>query len=126
MSIDTRQGTRTRSQRTAAQRATAQRATAPQREAVQTSAPAGAPFGPDAIGTSHETIRAGVVESAAHDELVLERVTPDVLRVTLDDRVLGFVEYAGRVHVALAGERYDRAVEVAQALDVTEAARALA
>lgn len=85
-----------------------------------------APSGSDTIGAPSEAIHAGVVESAAHDELVLERVTPDVLRVTLDGRVLGFVEYAGRVNVALAGDRYDRAVEVAQTLDVAEAARALA
>jgi hypothetical protein len=71
-------------------------------------------------------IRAGVVETAAHEELVLERLTPNVLRVSHDERVLGFVEHVGRVHVALAGPHYDRAVEVAQTLDVAAAARALA
>ncbi len=77
------------------------------------------------IGSRTATIRAGVVETEAHDELVLDRVTPSVLRVTTDDRVLGFVEHVGRVYVALSGERYDRAVEVAQSLDVTDAVRAL-
>ncbi|PSL37116.1 hypothetical protein CLV49_0722 [Labedella gwakjiensis] len=75
---------------------------------------------------SVEMIRAGVVETDAGEELVLERVTPNVLRVAIDHRVLGFVEHVGRVQVALAGENYDRAVEVAQTLDVAEAARALA
>ncbi|RWZ59170.1 hypothetical protein ELQ92_12920 [Labedella populi] len=70
-------------------------------------------------------IHAGVVETDAHDELVLDRVSPSLLRVAHGERVMGFVEHVGRVYVALAGERYDRAVEVAQSLDVTRAARAL-
>jgi hypothetical protein len=79
-----------------------------------------------AISTHTPLIHAGVVETEAHDELVLDRVSPSLLRITRGDRVMGFVEHVGRVYVALAGERYDRAVEVAQSLDVTRAARALA
>lgn len=79
-----------------------------------------------AISTHTPLIHAGVVETEAHDELVLDRVSPSLLRITRGDRVVGFVEHVGRVYVALAGERYDRAVEVAQSLDVTRAARALA
>jgi hypothetical protein len=81
---------------------------------------------PSVSVASVDMIRAGVVETAAHEELVLERLTPNVLRVSHDERVLGFVEHVGRVHVALAGPHYDRAVEVAQTLDVAAAARALA
>lgn len=71
-------------------------------------------------------IRAGVVETEASERLDLERVSPSLLRVTLDGRTLGFVEHVGRVYVALSGDYYDRAVEVAQTLDVARAARALA
>lgn len=76
--------------------------------------------------TEHSTmIRAGVVETAEHEELALDRVSPSLLRVTRGEHTLGFVEHVGRVYVALSGSRYDRAVEVAQSLDVTRAARAL-
>ncbi|RWZ51032.1 hypothetical protein ELQ90_09545 [Labedella phragmitis] len=77
------------------------------------------------VSTHSTLIRAGVVETVAHEELVLDRVSPSLLRVMRDDRVLGFVEHVGRVYVALSGEHYDRAVEVAQSLDVTRAARSL-
>lgn len=77
--------------------------------------------------TTHTAlIRAGVVETPDHDALALERITPSLVRVRRGDLTIGFVEHVGRVYVALAGERYDRAVEVAQTLDVSHAARALA
>jgi hypothetical protein len=78
------------------------------------------------LNTHTTMIRAGVVATAGHDELVLERMSPSILKVSLDDRTLGFVEHVGRVYVALEGAHYDRAVEVAQSLDVAHAARALA
>lgn len=78
-----------------------------------------------AVSTHTPLIHAGVVETDAHDELVLDRVSPSLLRVSRGEQVVGFVEHVGRVYVALAGERYDRAVEVAQSLDVTRAARSL-
>ncbi|RUR03300.1 hypothetical protein [Labedella endophytica] len=71
-------------------------------------------------------IRAGVVETPDHEALALERIAPSLVRVRRDGRTIGFVEHVGRVYVALAGEYYDRAVEVAQTLDVSHAARALA
>ncbi len=44
-----------------------------------------------------------------------------VVPVVRQEGVLGFVERAGKVFVALAGSRYDRAVEVGQRLSFTEA-----
>ena len=44
------------------------------------------------------------------------RIEADRYEVCRGDRLLGYVEVVGSVHVALAGERYDRAVEVAQSL----------
>lgn len=38
------------------------------------------------------------------------------MRVCVGDSVVGFIESAGVVFVALHGSRYDRAVEVAQSL----------
>lgn len=113
MSIDTRPGTGTRPLR----------GSAPVRSTLAPSQRT-----PSSHTTTAHTalIRAGVVETAGHDALVLERVTPSMLRVLLDGRTVGFVEHVGRVYVALAGEHYDRAVEVAQTLDVAHAARALA
>jgi hypothetical protein len=123
MSIDTRPGTARRAARPAA----AQHSRTPSaHRSVVVPTPAASVSAPSVSVTSRDMIRAGVVETTAHEELVLERVTPNVLRVSIDERVLGFVEHVGRVHVALAGPHYDRAVEVAQTLDVAAAARALA
>ena len=107
MSIDTRQNTGIRPGRSTS---------APLRGTGRTS-------------TSHATtslIRAGVVETPAREELTLERVNPRLLRILKQGAVIGYVEHVGRVYVALSGEHYDRAVEVAQTLDVARAARALA
>jgi hypothetical protein len=123
MSIDTRPGTARRAARTAAPQHTR---TPSAHRSVVVPTPAASVSAPSVSVTSRDMIRAGVVETTAHEELVLERVTPNVLRVSIDERVLGFVEHVGRVHVALAGPHYDRAVEVAQTLDVAAAARALA
>jgi hypothetical protein len=108
MSIDTRPDTTTRSSRKPSSGLRTPARSAPQPAPIHT-----------------PLIRAGVVQTPGHEELALERVTPSVLRVTLDGRTLGFVEHVGRVYVALAGDRYDRAVEIAQTLDVAAAARSL-
>lgn len=78
------------------------------------------------VETHTALIRAGVVETPDHGTLALERIAPSLVRVRRDGHTLGFVEHVGRVYVALAGEHYDRAVEVAQSLDVSHAARAIA
>ena len=141
MTIDTRPGTARRAARTTAPQHT--RTPSAHRSTLAPLIGSGAPFvptdtvspamvSPATVSTATvstatgDMIRAGVVETAAHEELVLERVTPNVLRVSSDECVLGFVEHVGRVQVALAGPHYDRAVEVAQTLDVAAAARALA
>ena len=46
------------------------------------------------------------------------RVGPSVVAVSSDGTVVGFVEAAGTVFVTLAGDSYDRAVEVGQSLDL--------
>lgn len=45
-----------------------------------------------------------------------ERVGADCYAVLLDGLLIGFVDVAGVVFVALAGCRYDRAVEVGQSV----------
>ena len=51
----------------------------------------------------------------------LERVESGLYRVHSADELLGFVERAGSVYVALAGSRYDRAEESGQALSLGSA-----
>jgi hypothetical protein len=51
----------------------------------------------------------------------VERQSTGVYRVQSGERFLGFVERAGSVYVALAGTRYDRAVEAGQALSLSAA-----
>jgi hypothetical protein len=55
----------------------------------------------------------------------VERFTNGVYRVSLGSAFLGFVERAGGIYVALAGDRYDIAVEVGQAHSLASAASAL-
>ncbi len=50
------------------------------------------------------------------ERLVWLRVEADRYEVRRGSRVIGFVESVGSVFVALAGNRYDRAVEVVQTL----------
>lgn len=54
------------------------------------------------------------------------RVARDRYEVTRAGRTLGFIDIEGGVFVALAGPRYDRAVEASQALRFDDAVRALA
>jgi hypothetical protein len=53
------------------------------------------------------------------------RVDLDLYEIAGDDVIVGYVEVVGSVFVALAGDRYDRAVEVRQTLTFAEAVDAL-
>ncbi|MCK6067393.1 MULTISPECIES: hypothetical protein [Microbacterium] len=53
------------------------------------------------------------------------RVDLDLYEIAWDDVVAGYVEVVGHVYVALSGPRYDRAVEVRQALSFSDAVDAL-
>lgn len=53
------------------------------------------------------------------------RIDLDLYEIAWDDTVAGYVEVVGHVFVALAGPRYDRAVEVRQALSFSDAVEAL-
>lgn len=53
------------------------------------------------------------------------RVDLDLYSIEVDGVVCGFVEVVGHVFVALAGGRYDRAVEVRQTLTFEDAVAAL-
>jgi len=53
----------------------------------------------------------------------VERLSPSLLKVIENGATVGFIEKAGPVFVALAGDRYDRAVEVAQHRELDRAAR---
>lgn len=53
------------------------------------------------------------------------RIDLDLYEIAWDDTVAGYVEVVGHVFVALAGPRYDRAVEVRQALSFPDAVEAL-
>jgi hypothetical protein len=55
----------------------------------------------------------------------MRRDDAGVYRVFLSEQFIGFVERAGTVYVALAGTRYDRAVEAGQALSLATAASML-
>jgi len=59
-------------------------------------------------------------------EPAMTQVSTHLIEVTAGGVVVGFVEIADSVFVALAGERYDRAVEVGQALDLQRAVAVLA
>lgn len=54
-----------------------------------------------------------------------ERAGADCYAVLLNDKLVGFVDVAGRVFVALAGCRYDRAVEVGQSVVFERAVEAV-
>jgi hypothetical protein len=55
----------------------------------------------------------------------VERFTAGVYRVSLESAHLGFVERAGGLYVALAGDRLDLAVETGQAHSLAAAAAIL-
>lgn len=56
----------------------------------------------------------------------ITQISAELIQITASGAVLGYVEITNGVFVALAGERYDRAVEVAQALDLDRAVAAFA
>jgi hypothetical protein len=53
------------------------------------------------------------------------RIAPHLIEVVAGGEIVGYVEIADTIFVALAGRRYDRAVEVGQALDFDDAVGAL-
>jgi len=55
----------------------------------------------------------------------MNQIAPNLIEVVAGGEVVGYVEMADCVFVALAGRRYDRAVEVGQALDLPRAVDAL-
>lgn len=54
--------------------------------------------------------------SSAQTVVPWTRIDLDLYEIAAGGRVVGYVEEAGPVFVALRGPRYDRAVEVCQAL----------
>lgn len=54
-----------------------------------------------------------------------QQLDEGLVQVCAGERIVGFVESAGPVFVALFGPRYDRAVEVAQSLSFDAAAAGL-
>jgi hypothetical protein len=78
--------------------------------------------GKPSIATDQE----GAVKSIRNAEIHSVSAPAGVVPVVQQEGVLGFVERAGKVFVALAGSRYDRAVEVGQRLSFTEAQAVLA
>lgn len=54
-----------------------------------------------------------------------ERIDVGRYEVRADGTIVGFVDVVGAVFVALAGPRYDRALEVQQTLDFATAVRAV-
>jgi hypothetical protein len=56
---------------------------------------------------------------------VYRTLRPDLVEVVVGRRTVGYLEVVGNVFVALRGERYDRAVEVAQSMSIQVAHAAL-
>jgi len=56
----------------------------------------------------------------------IKQIGSTLIEVTAGDDVVGYVEIVDGVFVALSGRRYDRAVEIAQALDLDRAVAHLA
>ena len=56
---------------------------------------------------------------------VYRSVRPDLVEVVVGHRTVGYLEVVGHLFVALRGERYDRAVEVAQSMSIQVAHAAL-
>ena len=55
-------------------------------------------------------------EAHAQSEVPWNRIDLELYEIARDGVVVGFIEVAGPVFVALGGPRYDRAVEVSQEL----------
>ena len=65
------------------------------------------------------------VECVKGELATSKRLSEELVEVSIGEVVVGFVESAGPVYVALHGSRYDRAVEVSQSLVFDVAAAAL-
>ena len=65
------------------------------------------------------------VERVNGEIVTSQQLDEGLVQVCAGERVVGFVESAGAVFVALYGSRYDRAVEVAQSLSFDAAAAGL-
>ena len=65
------------------------------------------------------------VERVNGEIVTSQQLDEGLVQVCAGERVVGFVESAGAVYVALFGSRYDRAVEVAQSLSFSAAAAGL-
>lgn len=63
--------------------------------------------------------------SVAPALLSLTTQRPDLVEVSTQHRVLGYIEVVGHLFVVLVGARYDIAVEIDQVHDVTRAIAAL-
>lgn len=71
------------------------------------------------------TITAPQITTAATPRTEVRSIAPERLRVELNGEVVGFIDIVGHVHVALLGNMYPYAVEIAQTLDADSAARAV-
>ena len=78
---------------------------------------------PQGVGQRPAEVESDAASSAS--EVTWSRVGRDRYEVTRSGRTLGFVDVEGAVFVALAGPRYDRAVEASQTLRFADAVRAL-
>src|SRR5688500_18283055 len=76
-------------------------------------------------GTGPRTAEGEARAAPPASEVTWSRVGRDRYEVTRSGRTLGFVDVEGAVFVALAGTRYDRAVEASQTLRFADAVRAL-
>jgi len=65
------------------------------------------------------------VERVNGEIVISHQLSEELVQVTVGTAVVGFVESAGPVFVALHGPRYDRAVEVSQSLAFDVAAAGL-
>lgn len=68
---------------------------------------------------------ARAARSSAPALLSLATKRPDLVEVSTAQSVIGYVEVVEHLFVALAGPRYDVAIEIVQAHDFTHALRAL-
>jgi hypothetical protein len=68
-----------------------------------------------------------VAKSSARSktEVPWTRIDLDLYEIAHDDLIVGYVEVVGAIFVALRGSRYDRAVEVKQALTFHAAVEAV-
>jgi hypothetical protein len=71
------------------------------------------------------TITAPQITTSTTARATVRSISPERLRVELNGEVVGFIDIVGHVHVALLGNMYPYAVEIAQTLDSDSAAHAV-